>query len=84
MLNILRDTHPGIVKMKSLARSYVWWPKMNTNLEEKVKSCATCQSHQKTPPCLPLHPWEWPGPPLVASARRLCGSFYGEDVLADH
>ena len=36
VLNILHDTHPGIVKMKSLARSYVWWPKMDTNLEEKV------------------------------------------------
>ena len=55
MLHILHDTHPGIVKMKSLARSYVWWPKMDTNLEEKVKSCATCQSHQKTPPCSRMH-----------------------------
>ena len=63
VLNILHDTHPGIVKMKSLARSYVWWPKMDTNLEEKVKSCATCQNHQKTPSCSPLHPWEWPGRP---------------------
>ena len=24
------------------------------------------------------------GPPLVASARRLCGTFHGKDVLADH
>ena len=45
VLNILHDTRPGIVKMKSLSRSYVWWPKMDTNLEEKVKRCATCQSH---------------------------------------
>ena len=55
VLNLLHNTHPRIVKMKSLARSYVWWPKMDTNLEERVKSCATCQSHQKTPPCSPLH-----------------------------
>ena len=40
VLNTLQDTHPGIVKMKSLARSNVWWPQMDTNLEEKVKSCA--------------------------------------------
>ena len=63
IFNIFQDTHPRIVKMKSLARSFVWWPKMDTNLEKKVKSCATCQSHQKTPPCFPLHPWEWPGCP---------------------
>ena len=30
---------------------------------EGVKSCATCQSHQRTPPCSPLHPWEWLGRP---------------------
>ena len=45
MLNTLQDTHPGIVKMKSLARSNVWWPQMDTNLEEKVKSCAWSRLH---------------------------------------
>ena len=35
VLNILHNTHPGIIKMKSLARSYEWWPKMDANLEEK-------------------------------------------------
>ena len=49
VLNILHDSHSGMVKMKSLARSYVWWPKLDTHLEGKVRSCATCQSHQKTP-----------------------------------
>ena len=63
VLNILHESHPGIVRMKSLARSYVWWPKTNSRLEEKVKSCVTCQSHQKKPPGSPLHPWKWPGRP---------------------
>ena len=26
VLDQLYETHPGINKMKSLARSYVWWP----------------------------------------------------------
>ena len=79
VLNLLHDTHPGIVKMKSLARSYVWWPKMDTHLEEKVKSCATCQSHQKTPPC--LHPWEWPGRPLSRLHVDYAGPFMGKMFL---
>ena len=81
MLNILHDTHPRIVKMKSLARSYVWWPKMDTNLEEKVKGCATCQSQQKTPPCSPLHPWEWPGRPWSRVHVDYAGPFMGKMFL---
>ena len=81
VLHILHDSHPGIVKIKSLARSYVWWPKMDTNLEEKVKSCATCQSHQKTPPCSPLHPWEWPGRPWSRVYVDCAGPFMGNMLL---
>ena len=81
VLNILHDTHPGIVKMKSLARSYVRWPKVDTNLEEKVKSCVTCQSHQKTPPCSPLHPWEWPGRPWSRVHVDYAGPFMGKMFL---
>ena len=57
---------------------------MDTNLEEKVKSCTTCQSHQKDPSLFAFPPLGMAGPPLVASARRLCGTFHGKDVLADH
>ena len=81
MLNILHDTHPGIVKIKSLARSYVWWPKMDTNSEEKVKCCATCQSHQKTPPCSSLHPCEWPGRPLSRVHVDYAGPSMGKMFL---
>ena len=81
VLNILHDTYPGIVKMKSLARSYVWWPKMDTNLEEKVKSCATCQRHRKTPPCSALHHWEWPGRPWSRVHVDYAGPFMGKMFL---
>ena len=37
--------------------------KNGREFRREVKSCATSQSHQKTPPCSPLHPWEWPGRP---------------------
>ena len=57
---------------------------MDTNLEEKVKSYDTCQSYQKDLSLFAITLLGMPVPRLVASARRLCGSFYGKDVLADH
>ena len=58
-LEELHDTHPGISKMKALARSYIWWPQMDLNIEEVVK-CHTCQESRAAPPRAPLHPWVWP------------------------
>lgn len=38
VLQELHDTHPGIAKMKSLAHRYMWWPKMNVDIENIVKT----------------------------------------------
>ena len=59
----LHLAHPGINRMKGLARSYVWWPGMDKDLEKMVQRCDTCQLHNKSPPAAPLHPWEWPEKP---------------------
>ena len=29
----LHNMHPGVSKMKVLARSYIWWPKMYTEID---------------------------------------------------
>ena len=63
ILEELHDGHPGIVRMRSLARSYVWWPKMDSQIERTVQRCPSCQAHRKAPLEAPLHPWEWPDRP---------------------
>lgn len=73
----LHDTHPGISRMKSLARSYVWWPKIDRDLETKVKQCSSCQSTQKAPPAAPLHPWEFPSRPWSRLHIDYAGPFMG-------
>ena len=56
VIEALHETHPGIVKMKTLARNYVWWPKMDEQLELKVRNCKMCQCNQKNPQVAPLNP----------------------------
>ena len=63
VLEELHESHPGICKMKALARSYVWWPKMDHDIEHLVKTCTACQETRAAPPGAPLHPWEWPAKP---------------------
>ena len=52
--------------MKSIARSIVWWPGIDGDIERMVQSCIPCQQNQKVappPPPAPLHAWEWPNRP---------------------
>ena len=77
----LHETHPGICKMKSLARSYVWWPQMDKELESKVRTCNNCQINRKNPPEAPLHPWEWPSRPWERLHIDYAGPFLGKMFL---
>ncbi|RUM45435.1 MAG: hypothetical protein DSY80_03320, partial [Desulfocapsa sp.] len=53
----LHNEHSGMVKMKSLARSYLWYPGLNTDVEEVVRACEVCQSLRHVPTSAPLMPW---------------------------
>jgi hypothetical protein len=37
VLKILHDGHPGILRMKRIARGVVWWPKIDTAMEKTVQ-----------------------------------------------
>ena len=81
MVEELHETHPGICRMKALARSYVWWPKMDADLEQKVRQRRPCQENRKSPPETPLHPWEWPHKPWVHLHLDYAGPFLGKVIL---
>ena len=63
VLQELHDTHPGMSRMKALARSYVWWPNIDSHIERTVSSCSTCQSMRSAPPTAQIHPWIFPARP---------------------
>ena len=50
----LHENHPGIVRMKALARSYVWWIGIDIEIENTVKSCHAL-SNQPYIQCQPKH-----------------------------
>lgn len=60
VLSALHEGHLGVVKMKNLARSYVWWPGLDHQIEDLAKTCSGCQQIQRQPQVAPLHVWEFP------------------------
>ncbi|XP_008189838.1 uncharacterized protein K02A2.6-like [Acyrthosiphon pisum] len=46
VLDLLHKGHPGIVRCKLLARSYVWWPTIEVDILKYVQSCMPCQVNQ--------------------------------------
>ena len=80
-LKELHDSHPGISRMKSLSRSYIWWPGMDSEIENAVRDCIPCQQSRKLAPQAPLHPWEWPGRPWYRLHVDYAGPFENEMIL---
>nr|CAH7754084.1 unnamed protein product [Callosobruchus chinensis] len=56
----LHATHVGIMKMKQLARRYVYWPKIDQDIEKLVRSCEECALIRSSPAKAPVHPWHEP------------------------
>ena len=63
VLEELHQGHLGVVKLKALARSYIWWPGINKEIEQTAKTCSGCQLMQAELNTAPVHPWEWPSSP---------------------
>ena len=38
IMESLHEAHPGMVRMKSLARSYFWWPNLDAEIENRVRN----------------------------------------------
>ena len=81
VLQMLHEGHVGMVKVKQIARSYVWWPHIDKDIEELVKGCKSCQQDQKPPVPAPLHPWLWPSKPWIRVHLDFAGPFMGKTFL---
>ena len=63
LLRELHAGHFGSSRMKELARSYLWWPNLDCDLEGSTNSCPERLSQRALPAKAELHPWEWPTHP---------------------
>ena len=67
VLKLFHRGHPGIHRMKSLARNYAYWPGMDHDIEEMVRRCSPCASAAKQPLKASLHSW----PPATKPWQRI-------------
>ena len=81
ILQELHSSHAGICRMKELARSYVWWPNLDKDLEQLASSCPECLEKRPMPSKAELHPWEWPSVPWHRIHVDHAGPFQGNYYL---
>ena len=84
ILTELHEAHPGMVRMKSFARMFVWWPESDADIERTVRLCQHCQANQSFPPVAPLHPWQCPSRPWTRLHIDYAGPLCDEMILAIH
>ncbi|XP_026548252.1 uncharacterized protein K02A2.6-like [Notechis scutatus] len=63
VLKVLHEDHPGIIRMKALARSYIWWPGMDAQISSWVSTCQPCQATRPAPPSSTPTRWKDAGAP---------------------
>ena len=81
VLQELHGGHPGISRMKSLSRTFVWWPGIDKDIEMLVSKCPECQAARPSPPVAPLQPWSWPTRPWARLHIDYAGPVEGQMLL---
>lgn len=81
VLEMLHESHPGIIRMKGLSRSYVWWPGIDKDVTSLVTECQKCQLSRASVPASP--PWEWEVPKAPWSRIHIdfVGPYLGHTFL---
>ena len=59
LIEEIHECHIGMCRMKALARSFSWWPNIDSDIEETVKSCSACSLLNNSPSVVSLQLWRW-------------------------
>ena len=63
VLQLLHLGHFGMQRMKQLARTAVYWPRIDADIVDLCHQCTACAEHQIKPPKPANHPWMLPEKP---------------------
>ena len=63
ILKLLHLGHFGMQRMKQLARSTVYWPRIDFDIEDLCRKCTSCGQFQNKPDKPSIHPWMMPEKP---------------------
>ena len=64
LLSELHYTHIGVVKMKSTARKYFFWPGITKDIEVMASKCEGCRKFRRKPVPNALTPWPFARRPM--------------------
>lgn len=81
VLDAAHEGHPGIVAMKGRLRSKVWWPQIDKDAENIVKSCKSCTLVGSPNPPAPMKRRELPFAPWVDVAMDLLGPLPNQEYV---
>ena len=64
--------HPGIARMKSIARSHVWWPKIDEEIEKVIRECQPCNKTRRGSSSLTVSPMVLANSYMPTYSSRFC------------
>lgn len=81
ILKELHASHAGIVKMKTIARSFFWWPGIDKEIENVGITCRSCIEVKDNPIRSEVNPWKWPDKPWQRVHTDFIGPYKGHEFL---
>ena len=63
VLQLLHSSHIGVAGMKNVARSFVFWPGIDRDIDQLAKTCAACNKFGNSLSKTQDHPWIRPTKP---------------------
>ncbi|KAG0720105.1 Transposon Tf2-6 polyprotein [Chionoecetes opilio] len=81
VLQLLHLGHLGMQRMKQLARTAVYWPNIDRDIEKTSRNCSSCAQHQNKPAKPAIHPWMLPEKPWSRLHLDHAISFMGYNWL---